>query len=179
MRSHSGNWYQQPRNIFAFLVDGKKSETVCGGHLCFKDQAHARLTAKSGNKCKNNNDNTCYDNNPRHELCTQYRTRQGVISKQYSYDECLEQCNDKIPRCYGFNYNPDKKNCYHMVLPDGETTMCNITAESTSSPYMTMTCNDCPPNNSRRIGCGGQDAGTCPGKQINMPFLSHAIHDRF
>ena len=143
------------------------SETVCGRHLCFKDQEHARFWAKTRTRCQSDADDTCFDNNPQHELCTQQKARENELSPQYSYSECLEQCNDKIPGCYGFNYNPDSKTCHHLVLPKGETSRCTITTVPGQNTYMTATCYDCPPNNSRRIGCGGERAGTCPGSQLH------------
>ena len=139
-------------------MDGK-TEGVCGRHLCFTDQSHKRFVAGNGKRCKDGG-NTCYDNNPGHALCTQYLTSKNAKAPSYSYEKCLEQCRDQIPGCYGFNYNVGTKTCYHLVLPDGETSRCTATAVS-SEAYLTATCNDCPPNNSPRSGCGGYDVGTC------------------
>ena len=153
----SGKWYRQTGKVWAVVVNSTKSNTVCGDHLCFKNKKHKRTVGDT--RCEDGS-NKCYNQNPEHDLCTQFPKKEG---QRYSYDECLEQCRDRIPGCYGFNFNPDQHACYHLVLPEGETARCNATA--TFAPaYMTATCNECPPNNSPRVGCGGDDAGTCPGK---------------
>ena len=146
-------------------MDDKISEGVCGSHLCFKDQEHKRFVAQTHSRCKGGG-NECYDNNPEHAKCTQYKIKRNTLAPEYSYEECLAQCRNEIPGCYAFNYNTKQKVCYHLVLPDGETSQCHVTAES-SKAYLTATCNSCPPKNLPRSGCGGEHAGTCPGNYFS------------